>query len=498
MPKLLSLALLVAAAAVPAWAQRPVTRADSAWAAEDRELARRLYEEELARDPDNSHATFRLATLAPEPRAALRLYQRYTVLEPSDAWGWMAVGDQFARLGKTSEALAMYDRAARLAPGERDVTIGRARVLSRAGRREAAAAEYEGWIAAHPADREAWGQAGREWLRAGKPGRAARAFARAAELGLPGAKERLEIARAQRAVAFEPGFGYVHDSDGNHIVRFSLLTDWAVGDGTRLGVAGLVSRIEDATTGHLMQQGFVRIFARPRSPIQLTLSAGATRLDRGLVGPAWITPTGEARLRWHAPAGGPLLDIRAERLALGATPLLLENRAARNETRATGEVPFGPFRLRGGGRAGSITAAGQSNTRWGADGALVVPLSWKGEISTQYHRLHYAKSATVGYFAPDQVETVEGGAYLELGGPTVSLAVDLGTGAQRLREHGTGYGPWRLALRGWSYLTVPFAQGPELRLELEGYDAPFAPEGVATSEHWKYLAISLSIRWVLP
>ena len=45
--------------------------ADSAWTAGNRRLARRLYAEALRADPENSHATFRLAQLSEDRSAAL-------------------------------------------------------------------------------------------------------------------------------------------------------------------------------------------------------------------------------------------------------------------------------------------------------------------------------------------------------------------------------------------------------------------------------------------
>jgi hypothetical protein len=434
MRALIAAGFLLSFGAIPAAAQSAGMRADSAWEAGQLELARRLYEGELAANPDNSHAVFRLAQLSPDPHLALRLYQRYTVLEPDDAWGWMALGDELARLGRTREALAMYDRAGKLRPLEPDVAIGRARILT---------------------------------------------------------------LRATRAPALEPSVGYSRDSDGNRTSRLGLRADWEVGEGTRLGVSGSAASIGDGVTSHRIQEGSLRLSHGSGGRSRFTVDAGGVRLERGLAGNTWLTAVGEARLRWHAPgrAHGMLLDLRAQRLPLGTTPLLIENRGIRNEARAIAELPVGPLKLRGGGRVGSITALSESNTRWAVDGALVLPLGWQGELSFQYHRLHYDRPSNVGYFAPRRVESIEGGSYAELAGQGVSLAFDLGAGAQRLQEFGAGTGPWRLALRGWAYVAVPFAPGRELRLELEGYQAPFAPEGVTTSEHWSYFAVSSGVRW---
>jgi hypothetical protein len=431
MRSLLAAVLLLAPASL-AWAQSNATRADSAWAAGDRKLARRLYSEEIAANPDNSRAVFRLAKLSRNSAEALRLYQRYTALEPDDAWGWMAVGDQLTRLGRIREAFAAYDRAVKLRPDDPDILSGRARVQ-----------------------------------------RASRA----------------------RAPALEPVATYTRDSDGNRTSRIGVRVDWQAGPSGRLGVMGFVSRIGNGAVSHPLQEGWVRVALGTGRAAQFSLNAGAARLQRGPALPAWITPVAESRLRLRAPRQGPALELRADRRPLAATPLLVENQALRSEARVTAELPLGPLRLRAGGRAASIKALDQTNTRWMADGALVVPLGWQGEFSLQYHRIHYARPTTLGYFAADRVETLEAGSYAELERKGVSLAFDLGVGAQRLQEFGTGLGPWRLALRGWSYVAIAVAPGGELRLELEGYDAPFAPEGVSSSLHWRSLSLSAGVRW---
>ena len=71
-----------------------IARADSAFAAEDRVLARQLYQEALRLEPEHSRAVFRLAQLEPVPERALALYERYVALEPGDPWGHMSLGDQ--------------------------------------------------------------------------------------------------------------------------------------------------------------------------------------------------------------------------------------------------------------------------------------------------------------------------------------------------------------------------------------------------------------------
>jgi len=96
-------------------------QADSAFAAKDRALAERLYRQVLELDGKQSRAVYRLGVLSRDDEVALGWFKRYAVLEPDDAWGWLAVGDKLLRVGKTVEAREAYQRAAALAPEAEDV-----------------------------------------------------------------------------------------------------------------------------------------------------------------------------------------------------------------------------------------------------------------------------------------------------------------------------------------------------------------------------------------
>src|SRR5881396_1918281 len=97
---------------------RRLARADAAFVAGDATTAAREYAAALEVDPENSRATYRLADLSKrrDPPRALKLFRRYVALEPSDAWGYMALGDALARSGSYGDALRSYDDALRLAP----------------------------------------------------------------------------------------------------------------------------------------------------------------------------------------------------------------------------------------------------------------------------------------------------------------------------------------------------------------------------------------------
>lgn len=482
----------------PARTPTLLEQADAAWEDGDREAARRLYTAALARDTSASRAVFRLAQLAPDATAALPLYRRYVSLQPRDPWGHMALGDALGRLRRYGPALDAYRHAASLAPAERDVVVGRARWEERADRPDVAMHDLEAWTSGHATDGEAWDLLGRAALRAGRPRTASDAFTRANAAGIAGAAARASHAAALATPAVEPIAGYQRDSDGNRSMRAGGIADVMVTDGMRLGVSGAALSIGDGMISAKGAEGAVRLSARPTALVRVDLQGGALQLA-SLVpgGPAWRTPQADVRLRVRAPLGGPSLDLRAQRMALGAAPVLVEHHVVRTEARATLEVPAGPVRVRTSGRAGQLHALGEApNGRLGAEGAIVLPLGSAVQLSGQYRWLGYQRASAAGYFAPRRAETAEGGLYVEHDGEgPVSVAADLGGGVQRVARQGETPGGWTRSLRAWGYAGIALAPARALYAELEAYDAPFAPNGAATSGSWRFVSLSLGMRW---
>lgn len=478
-----------------------LARADSAFTAEDRPLARRLYAEALALDSTLSRAVFRLAQLSDSPHEQLALYRRYETLQPRDAWGFMAEGDALARLRRFDEGLVAYARAEALAPDERDVAIGRARLMERAGRPDHAVAELTRWTERHADDGEAWDLMGRAALRSGRPRAAARAFARAESAGqVRGAADRRVYAHALAAPAVEPIIGYQRDSDGNRATRLGGVADVMVRDGTRLGVGAERLTIGDGVTTTDGVSAFGKVSSRLSPGGRLDVQGGAVRLASIVAGgAAWTTPQFDARLRLRAPRAGSSIELRAQRLALGTAPILVENRVTRTEGRLTVDLPAGWFRLRGTGRVGAMEATGESgNARYGADGALVLPLGEQVQLSGQYRIMGFQRASLAGYFAPRRAETIESGLYVEASGDgALSFAADVGGGAQRVAAQGANVGKWTRALRGWGYASLTMGAARALYAEVEAYDAPFAPEGVATSGTWRFVSLAVGVRWGL-
>jgi tetratricopeptide (TPR) repeat protein len=481
---------------------RRLARADSAFAAGDATTAAREYAAALAVDPENSRATYRLADLSKrrDPVEALRLFRRYAALEPDDPWGYMAVGDALARSGSYADALRSYDDALRLAPGERDAVIGRVRVLARAGRTDAAVAGYRHWLAANPSDAEAWGELARQRLRQGREGDAALAFERAQAIAPdPSIARRLAVARAAAAAAITPLASGTHDSDGNTTLRLGGTGELASSGPMRLGLTASRTAIGDGVTTTGRQDLGLRAAWRPGAALHVDATGGASRLDAVAGRRATILPTGQLRARWRVPGAGPIVDLRARRDVLDATPLLAANRVRRTELGATVELPVARvLRLRGIGRTVALSDSAEVNHRTTLAGMVAVPVMPSVEVSAQFHTIRFAHPTTAGYFAPRLVQVAQAGSYLEFEtAHGILLVFDVGAGVQRVAEHGAAIGPWGRALRLYSLIVVPLAVGRDLRLEIDSEQSAFANE-VATTAQWRYVSAAMSLRWALP
>lgn len=399
-------------------------RADAAFEAENRLLAERLYRQVLGIDPYQSRAVYRLGQLAKNEEEALRWFRKYIDLEPLDAWGWLAAGEMYLKIGKPFEAKSAFQRAADLAPEDKDI------------------------------------------------------------------QEHLVRATLLAAPEITPLGGYERDSDENRTWRAGFTADAAMRGGLRLGGSITRADIGDGFTSARIDESILRIDGRPRRSARISFFFGVNRLvipDKS----SWTTPVADLRLRLRNPKGAPSLDIRAQRLALGTSPLLVLNRAMRNEVRVSLEIPANPVRIRAGGRIARIeTAVERTNSRFQGDAAIVLPFGWRGEVSAQFHKLGFSRLSGAGYFAPRLVETLEGGTYWELGGEDrISLAFDLGAGIQRLAKQEEETGRWKPALRAWVLLSVDVSPRVQWQTEAEGYSAPFAPVGVVTVPNWRHISL---------
>ncbi len=486
--------------ALPAWAGDPViaqlARADSAFAAGRLALAEREYAAVLSIDPDQSRAIFQLARLAATPAESERLLRRYVALEPRDPWGMMALGDVLGRASRWNEALALYDEAYWRLPADRDAAMGRARLLAGAHRTDAAIAAYESWVGSHPADAEAWSALGHELQQAGRLRGAANAFEHAADAGDPSGARRLEAVRLAAAPSVDPLASGSRDSDGNEVLSAGLRAAMAVTDGWRLGIQGSRARVKNATASIPVDAVELQTEWRPRAALSLQTAPGIVgiRTTEPGTGTDW-SGTGRARLRWRD-AAGPTFEVGFTRDLLAASPLLLENRVRRTEALTRLEIPvLGGIRLRGAGRVASLQARRDSNTRRMLQGGLAMSIRPSVDFSLGFADLRYHRESADGYFAPRLAQLLEAGLYTEDRsiGP-VTVALDLGAGAQRIARQGASPGAWGPALRMWSQAAIDLRPGLRLQFELESEDTRTATESTSAAG-WRYGYAAASLRW---
>lgn len=407
-----------------------------------------------AQAPDDSRAVFQMAAQRPQGSAeSIALLERYVRLEPTDAWGFLALAESQAAARHFDEALRHVERAAALAPGEEDVEVVRQRVLR---------------------------------------------------------------ARRNAAPAIQPRTSYTRDSDANRLIQTSLAGDLSTGRTSRFGFSVTHSGTGDDFDSFKADEARAHFNVRTAST-RLELSGGAARVDALN---SFTTAVGRARLRINPRPTAALADIRLTRTPVLVSPLLMVNQVVLTEARGTFELPLGKvFRLRANGQIGDMSSAeidtitfdaGRSrsgggmrnslvntrshNTRTGMGGGLVARTGSSSEVSATYYQLSYESPATAGYFAPRLVRLIEAGTYTEIYDfDPLTVALDLGAGAQQVAQHGDELGEWKPALRAWAMLTLPLARAVELNIETDWYRSQLGT--VATSSTWNSLSGALSLKW---
>lgn len=498
------LSIVTAAVACPAAhaGSGTLERADSLYALGERAAARQLYAAAFGEDADQTRALFRLAELTDNHAEAVKLYEQYARREPTDAWGPMAAGDRLARMGHIDRALARYDRAAQLAPGERDVTLGRTRILERAGRCEAADALLTRWLADHPDDAELGQAQGRIALRAGRPRQARRAFERllkhATPTSRPAAVRGLEQARAQSALTVQPLLISSRDSDGNRLWATGASADVLAIDGARLGVRALRRDITGPSSHASTDDAGLELTLRPRSNVRIGASAFAVRMTLEGLTTTTTQRAGDVRVRWGTAGTGANVDLRAQRVPSTATTELIANKVMRNEFQIAAELPLAVFRLRAAGRVARLESSFDHNLRSGGELRLALPVGSLLMPWARYEAGRHRDATTAGYFAPRRAEGVSLGSSFTAGdGTPWTMELEAGVGFQRYASHGGVEGEWRPGAEGYLYSSAALGRGRELRLEVESSDSPGLSPAAATSANWSYWSATVSLRWAL-
>ena len=418
------------------------------------------YRNALQNDPDDSKAVFRLAQTLERRNAeeAEQLYRRYIQLEPDDAWGYIVFAEVLGRSGRFAEGLTLYSEAIRRAPTERDALCGRARMLERAGNKRDAMEAYENCLAQDPRDTDT--------------------------------KEHISYLRHLMSPAVEPVLAFSHDSDGNMRTRTSAGVDFSVADLARVRFIAGRTVVSDASNERSFTDFQAGYEWRPRKGIQLDAAGGA-------VNAATLKATTHARLRLKAPSDKGGIDLRFNRSLLDATPTLVQNGVVRNELQARPSVALTKrLRLRGNGGAGWITGNLDRNSRTTAGGGAAWSLLRSVELSGNFTQIQYAHPSQSGYFAPQRLQSIDVGSYLEFENDSVLAAIDLGAGAERFHAHGAAFGPWRPAFRGYGLISFKLRPGRELRFEVDTYDTQ-ASAVAAPGPGWRYASMTASLRWAV-
>lgn len=511
--------------------------ADRAFVNEDTATARREYEAVVTVDPYASRALYRLGQLSRANGSQAQSYfRRYVAIEKGDAWGWIALGNALAADKKLSDALDAYDRAVEIAPSERDVVIGRARVLAAAGRTDDAIVTYQSWIASHSGDAEAERELATQQRRAGRYREAARSFSLANQTEPNERAQRsIESARGFSAPAIEILSGGSRDSEANQMVRAGAEVSAQVGDRVRARVSAdrrWLSGFSDVTIDDAMVGFVARTLAafrleasggvaRPHSTITVTdtipaVPTGGTGNGKGRNRGTSGTPpagtiiqtesesadniaVGSVRGVLRQPGGRSSLDLRVTRTLLDATPVLAINRVVRNEFAGRADIGILPrVKLRAGARTGSYSATGDNNTRISLLGGLAVAATNAVEVSGVFQRLTFDHATTSGYFAPEAAQLAEVGTYAEFESENGTVfALDAGAGAQRLQEFATTMGKWEPSYRLFASLDVPMKPGSAIHFELDSYDSRLGSDAPSAASSWRSVSLSAALRLAL-
>ncbi|MDF1505893.1 hypothetical protein, partial [Roseisolibacter sp. H3M3-2] len=208
-------------------------------------------------------------------------------------------------------------------------------------------------------------------------------------------------------------------------------------------------------------------------------------------------PVGQLRARWRAPSGA-ALDVQGARTVLDATPLLLRNRVVRAEGAAQRErlVALG-VRARASARVGTPSSGGDRNRRTALGAALARAAGPLGDLSAGVQTIAFDHPTTRGYFAAERVLLADVGTYLERESARgVTVVLDAGVGAQRVRRFGEGTSPWEGTGRLWGQLALPVGVGRALLVEVDAYDGGAGRVGPGAGR-WRWFSAAVGARWAI-
>jgi tetratricopeptide (TPR) repeat protein len=478
-----------------------LARAEAAHEREASDEAAEAYERVLELDPQHPRALFRLGQLRrTQPPRAIPLFEAYTRVVPRDAWGHLALSSSLADAGRFDEALDAYERANELEPDDRDIALGRPRLLARIGHRSLALDAYDAWLERHPADLEAWREMAvvAERMRRWPKARDAWARVYRAEPDDERAAARLAVASARAAPAIElAGLG-VGETDISTL-GFQAGADAAVGDAARVGGFWQRRRITSFGEVVLSDRYMAQLVAQPGPETRFQLAAGLVARRADVDGSATVTtPEARARLRRRFAADRGGVDVRAQYAPVDATPTLALDELTRGLVSGVADIPVGRrWRARGLGSIWLMSRPDEdANRGMRFGGSLGFETTAGMHVSGGWQQSRY-RDPGIGYFAPERAELIEGGLELERERGIFTVSLDAGAGIQRVQRHGAPMGAWDSALRGWALLAWALAPGRQFTVEMEAYDSRVTDAVVTTTDRWRYASVTAGFRVAL-
>lgn len=477
-----------------------LAQADAAFSDDDLAAAETGYRAVLALDPDQSHALFRMGQILGKQdlRAAAGYYRHYTIVEPTDAWGHLALADTLGRMGHGAEALRAYASALSLAPAEPDILLGRPRLLVTIGQIDRAVDAYVLWLGAHPDDADAWRELADAYQRARRWRAAIAALERVRALRPKdtAAPRRLAALGWRMAPALTGSLLAIGETDITTLGP-GVAADAAIGETARLGGTYRRRRVSSLGEVGTSQRLGATVTARPRADVQVDAGGGAAWLRPDLATTSSMHVEVSGRVRRIPLDGGVAVDVRAQHGPLDLTPELIADPVSATQTTGTVEVPLTrQIRVRGLGRFSHLVRHDERNTRTGFGGGPVVRLPNGVRLAGQWQQVRNSLPSASGYFAPERAEIADAGVEFEHDFENVSFSLDAGAGLQRVQKAGEAMGGWARAVRVWSYTAWSLAPGRQLLFELEAYDSQVATI-VQTSEQWRHASVTVSFRIAL-
>lgn len=405
-----------------------------------------------ARAQNSSKEIFAEARAAAAGSAAsIDLYQRYTRMEPGDAWGFLALAESYAAARRFRDAGTALARAYALAPGEEDVAI---------------------------------------------------------------VKARIERARRNALPSVKPTALLTRDSDANTSIQIGAAGDAVLTNAIRAGITGARVTTGDGTTSATVDNAAATI-ALKSPTVRWSTEVGAARFTHlrtravavGQTRLRWSKDlrgfTADVRVR-HAPITNVYSLVNAEALLTEARGLLDIPITGALKVRATGQLgrietgtltPIAAPRP-GRGNQTQFTRLVDRNTRFGYGGGVVLPYAPVAEAALIGYRLQYDDAGTGQYFAPEHVDVIELGTYAEsYRFDPFTIAVDAGAGLQRAKAFDLPESRVTPAYRLWAQAGYPLARYVDLHAEVDYYRSQLST--VATSAGWSSFTAGMSLRWLM-